>query len=176
MGENLLPRTLLILRHAKSAWDTDAATDYDRPLNKRGKRDAPRMGDWLQSEGLIPDHIVSSPARRAEQTVLEAIGVMGLDEDAVRWDEDAYGAGPDTWLALLTEVPDDARIVLIVGHNPGLDLLVEHLAGDAPYGDDGKLMVTAAVARLNMPATWDRLERGCAELVCVQRPRELVDD
>ena len=65
-----MPRELLILRHAKSAWDTNAPSDFERPLAKRGRRAAPRVGRWLEEQGLIPDHVVSSPAERAKQTVI----------------------------------------------------------------------------------------------------------
>ena len=72
-----MSRELLILRHAKSAWDTSAATDFERPLAKRGRRDAPRVGRFLLDQGLIPDYVVSSPAERAKQTVIGVCEQLG---------------------------------------------------------------------------------------------------
>lgn len=66
-----MPRELLLLRHAKSDWDSDVASDFERPLAKRGKNDAPKVGSWLYREGLVPDHVVSSPATRARQTAIK---------------------------------------------------------------------------------------------------------
>ena len=78
-----MSRELLVLRHAKSAWDTNAPSDFERPLAKRGRRAAPRVGRWLEEQGLIPDHVVSSPAERAKQTVIavcQALGIDGADD------------------------------------------------------------------------------------------------
>ena len=83
---------LLILRHAKSAWDTDAASDFDRPLSKRGRKAAPRVGRYLMQQGLIPDFVISSPATRAEQTVIAVCGQMNIGPDDIIWDERVYGA------------------------------------------------------------------------------------
>ena len=80
-------RQLILLRHAKSSWDSGAKRDFDRPLNKRGLRNAPRMGRWLKEKGLVPDHIVSSPAKRAEFTVNAVIGELGLTKDGVVFDD-----------------------------------------------------------------------------------------
>ena len=167
-------RELLILRHAKSAWDTPAASDFDRPLNGRGKRDAPRIGHWMADQGLVPDHVVASPARRARATARRVCRELGLDPDAIDWQQRAYLANLPTLLGLLAECPAAAGRVLLVGHNPGLEELLEYLAGDdlgEPPG--GKRLPTATVARLALPADWDRLEAGCGRLLSWTRPRDL---
>lgn len=167
-------RELVILRHAKSAWDTDAPTDFERPLAKRGKRDAPRMGEWMRAQGILPDYVVCSPARRARQTarrVLEAIDDMPVE---IRWEEEVYGAGLRTLLSVLAEVPTAARRVLLVGHNPGMESLVLHLAGDDfPFGDEKKTFPTAALAHFRMPEDWAVLDRGSGELMANMRPKRL---
>ena len=167
-------RQLLILRHAKSAWDTDAASDFDRPLAKRGRKDAPRMGKWLRKSGLTPDYVISSPALRAQQTAIEACKAMGIDRKQIHWEPRLYGAGAATLLAVLGACPAEPATVMIVGHNPGLEMLLQHLCGgNTPVSADGKLLPTATVARLRMPEVWDNLPRGAADRVAITRPRSL---
>ena len=168
-------RELLILRHAKSAWDTPAATDFDRPLNGRGKRDAPRMGTWLHDQGLAPDHVVASPARRARQTARRVCKAIGFDPDGIDWQPRIYLAGVPTLLDVLADCPEGARRVLLVGHNPGLEELLEYLGGAAlepPPG--GNRLPTATVARLKLPDDWGRLGSGSGRLLAWVRPRDLA--
>lgn len=168
-----MPRELLLLRHAKSAWGTDAPTDFERPLAGRGQRNAPRMGAWIREHDLVPDHVVSSPARRAVETVRLALAEMGLTEDVVAFVDEIYDADMSDLLNVLAESPPGRRRLLLVGHNPALEDLVEHLAGriDVPAG--GKVFPTAALAHLAMPDDWSRLPRACAELCSFTRPRTL---
>lgn len=168
-------RELLILRHAKSNWETGASRDFDRPLAKRGKKDAPRVGEWLYREGLVPDLVVSSPAERARETAVKVCKSMEFKKKKIQWDDEVYGAGVADLLRLLARCPRDARTVLLVGHNPGFEDLVRYLAADElEEPSDGKLLPTAALARLEMPDDWSTLEAGCAQLVAVNRPRKLT--
>jgi len=171
-----MPRELLLLRHAKSAWGTDAPTDFERPIAGRGQRDAPRMGAWIREQELLPDHVVSSPARRAAQTVQLALEEMGLDGDAVVFADDVYDAAVSDLLDVLADCPAESRRVLLVAHNPACEDLVEHLAGRVDVPPGGKLFPTAALAHLAMPDDWIRLPRGCAELLSFTRPRTLHTD
>ena len=167
---------LLILRHAKSAWDTDAPTDFERPLSKRGRRDAPRVGRFLAREGLVPDYVVSSPAMRARQTVLAACDEMGIGEDAVNWDDRIYHASTGSLMDVISESPESARRVLIAGHNPGLEILVRTLCDHSvPTPHDLKLMPTAAVAHLEVPVPWREIDGGVAQLLSLTRARSLRD-
>ena len=171
-----MTRELLVLRHAKSAWNTDARTDFDRPLSKRGRRAAPRVGRFLAGEGLVPDYVVSSPAMRTRQTVLAACEPMGIGEDAIYWDERIYHASTGKLMDVLSESPKDARRVMITGHNPGLEMLVQTLCRHhVPMPDDYKLMPTAAVAHLEITVRWDQLDGGVAELISLTRARSLRD-
>jgi phosphohistidine phosphatase len=171
-----MPRTLLILRHAKSAWDTDAASDFDRPLAKRGKNDAPRMGRWLHAQSLVADVVICSPAKRARQTALRVCEETGVAQESIHWDKRIYDAAPGTLLRVLAEAPSESAIVMIVGHNPGLEQLVRYLCGRRiPMPDDGKLLPTATVACLEMPADWSDLQTGEARMVSITRPRDLDD-
>jgi phosphohistidine phosphatase len=167
-------RELLILRHAKSSWDSDAPTDFERPLAKRGKRDCPRVGAWLAERGLEPDVVVSSPARRARQTARRVLDAIGIPKDAVRYEECLYGAGVGTLLEVLAQIPGESRTSMIVGHNPGLEELVRFLGrGAVPGSDDGKVMPTATVAHFRMPDDWNGLGAGDGELVTIMRPKWL---
>jgi phosphohistidine phosphatase len=128
------------------------------------------MGKWLASEGLVPDHVVSSPAERAKQTTLGVCQQLGIAASAVRWDPRVYAAGLDGLLQALADCPAKAKTVLLVGHNPGLETLVVHLCGDVPVPADGKLLPTAAVAVLKVAGDWSAVKPGAATLVSVTRP------
>jgi phosphohistidine phosphatase len=98
-------RQLYILRHAKSAWDTDAPADFDRPLAKRGQKDAPRIGKWMHTHGLKPDVVISSPALRAKQTAIAVCGKLKFKQDAIQFDERIYEASSRTLLQVLADIP-----------------------------------------------------------------------
>lgn len=169
-------RQLLLLRHAKSAWDTAVATDFDRPLSKRGKQDAPRVGGWLRQQGLVPDLVVSSPAKRARKTTTKVCRELGIPKQEIWWEPRIYGASTETLVRVLSECRSDAETVLLVGHNPGLENLLEYLCGsDVSLPADGKLLPTAALARLRVAASWKHLQPNCATLVSITRSRSLPD-
>lgn len=167
-----MPRELLILRHAKSDWDAGAHSDFERPLNRRGQRDAPRVGSWLNRKGLIPDLVISSPAERARQTALEVCRGLDIGEGRIVWEPRLYAAGVPQLLEALVRCPAQATRVLVVGHNPGLEELLRYLVGDdLDVPADDKLLPTAALARLAMPEDWAHIEGGCARLLSVTRPK-----
>jgi phosphohistidine phosphatase len=122
-------KTLLVLRHAKSSWSDPALDDHERPLNTRGRRDAPRMGALVREHGLIPDVVISSDALRARLTA-EAVVEAARYAGEILLDRHLYMAGPADILALLRTVGEKAETVMIVGHNPGLEELVAQLTGD----------------------------------------------
>jgi len=169
-----MARELLVLRHGKSDWTSGAERDFDRPLAKRGRKASKRMGEWLRDSGLAPDHVVSSPAERARQTVERFCEAAGLDASAIEWAPAVYDAELVDLLSVLGNCPPAARRVLLVGHNPGLEELVRHLGGESvQIPADGKLVPTATIARLEMPDDWQRLPAGCARLAELTRARSL---
>ena len=169
-----MDRELLILRHAKSAWDTGAPSDFERPLAKRGEKAAPRVGRWLLEQGLIPDYVVSSPALRAKQTVMLVCRKLGVEAQRICWDERVYGGWTRDLIEVLRASPAEAQRVMIAGHNPGLEDLVETLSeGRVPRPADGKLMPTAAVARLRIGVPWAELGAGTGQLLSLTRARSL---
>jgi phosphohistidine phosphatase len=161
-------KNLLLLRHAKSSWKEADLEDYDRPLNKRGKRDAPRIGQLLRDERLVPDQIVSSSAKRARRTaehVAQASGFRG----ETRLTNELYEAAPEQMLAVIKQTPQVHERLLLVGHNPGLEELLELLTGEC------RPLTTAALAWIELEIdAWADLAPGAASrLVSLWQPREL---
>ena len=164
-------KTLLILRHAKSSWKDTSLADHDRPLNKRGKQDALRMGKFLREQGLVPDRIISSTAKRARKTTT-AVAKACHCEDKVELTQEFYHAGPGSYLAILQNVPDDNQRVMVVGHNPGMEALVTHLTGRM------ETMPTAALAHVVLPIEkWMELDYEVqGELLDLWRPKALTSE
>ena len=106
------------MRHAKSSWDHPSLGDFERPLNKRGLRDAPRMGRYLNELGVIPDYIVSSPAVRAATTVQLLSRETGYDIPKIVWDESLYFEGAGAYIKAISKAPKEASVVLVAGHYP----------------------------------------------------------
>ncbi len=163
--------TLLILRHAKSCWENPALSDYDRPLNKRGKRDAPRIGKHLRQQGLVPDCILTSSAKRARKTaskVAEACGYKGK----IKRLEDLYLAPPGVYYEFLQELSKEYQCSMVVGHNPTIEQLVSHLSGEHHR------MPTAAIAHFELPIEkWEMLDLSTkGKLVNLWTPKSLFND
>jgi phosphohistidine phosphatase len=161
---------LLVLRHAKSSWSDPALDDHERPLSKRGQRDGLRMGELVREHRLTPDVIISSDAVRARLTA-EAVAEEARYEGEILLDRRLYIASPAGILAVLRAVRETkAGTVMIVGHNPGLEELVEHLTGEQQD------LPTAALARIVLPIDrWRDLKvstRGT--LLGLWRPKELT--
>src|SRR6188474_2183474 len=132
-------KILLLLRHAKSSWKDDALDDHDRPLNERGKKEAPKMGQLLLEEHLLPDIILSSDAKRARRTVEKVCEAAGYRGETVLTSE-LYLANTATYLKALSRLPDQVSRALVVGHNPGMEQLLELLT------ERYEPMTTAALA------------------------------
>ena len=158
---------LVLLRHAKSEWHGGVADDFERPLAARGQQDAPRIGEWMKTVGIIPDVILCSPARRARQTLTAVNDRLAVTHCAIVYEDDIYGAARQVLLELTQQYAPRCRTTMIVGHNPGLDELLCHLCRTPPpLTQNSKLMTTAAVAVLEFaePA------QGQAELLYLARP------
>ncbi|MCA9937644.1 MAG: histidine phosphatase family protein [Anaerolineales bacterium] len=161
-------KNLLLMRHAKSSWDNAHLSDYDRPLNKRGQVNAPRMGQWLAQQELVPDLIISSSAERALATA-EAVALACGYEKEIQVFRTLYHGDPEDYLALLAAVPDAVQRVMMVGHNPGIAELVGQLT------EAWEQMPTAAVAHVALPIDhWaDVNEETIGQLLALWQPRDL---
>jgi phosphohistidine phosphatase len=170
-----MTRELLIFRHGKSDWGA-GTDDFHRPLKDRGKRAAQRVGTWLLLQGLLPDHVVSSPAERARVTAEKACKAMGMNARIIQREQAVYEAMTGELLQVLANSPASAQRVMLVGHNPGLEELLIYLANESiAYPADGKLLPTATVARLAMPDDWTGLHAGSAQLLSITRPGEVPE-
>jgi len=169
--------TLLVLRHAKSSWGDDALPDHERPLNKRGRRDAPHMALHLAHAAPRPAQVLCSTAVRARQT-LDAVLSALPTPPPVALEPELYLASAGALLERLDALPAEADPVLLVGHNPGLENLVQGLAGRGEPEAAGRLregLKTATLAVLECPA-WPELAPRSAQLTALVRPRDLETD
>lgn len=121
-------KTLFLFRHAKSDWDTEVDLDHDRPLNKRGKRDAKRMGRYLAAVGSLPGRVVSSSAVRAVKTV-ELAAAAGEWRCEITIEDALYEADPRQVMALIQEQPDASDALLLAGHEPSFSETASLLIG-----------------------------------------------
>jgi phosphohistidine phosphatase len=163
-------KTLLLLRHAKSSWKDPDLSDHDRPLNKRGQSDAPRMGKLLKDEELIPDLIMSSTAARANKTA-ELVAKECKYKGEIVLNHSLYGAEPADYLKILEGLSDTYKAVLVVGHSPSLGETVEVLTGSPDV-----IMPTCSLAQIRLSIqNWDELNKQKikGKLVKVWRPKEL---
>jgi phosphohistidine phosphatase len=158
-----MARTLILLRHAKSAWPQDTP-DAARPLAGRGRRDAPAVGRWLRERTPKIDLVVCSPAVRAVQTWdLAAAQLDAIPQ--VRYDEWLYGASAQDLLSATQELPHKASTAVLVGHNPGLEDFLTLLTGVA------EPLKTSAIAVITTPGSWERAGPGSWTLAALATPR-----
>ena len=162
-------KTLLLLRHGKSSWETGSLPDHERPLAPRGVKAARRMGRFLARAGPRPDRVLCSTAVRAADTLRHAAGA-GAWRAPVAMVPALYGASPGDVLACLTRAGGDADTLLVVGHEPACSETVAALAGGA-----GVRFPTAALACIGLDLTrWDAVGSGRGELLWLVTPRLLA--
>lgn len=160
-------RQLLIMRHGKANWEMKI-DDLQRPMTERGVEEANNIGRWLNEQALHPDIIISSTASRALATSKQVADAMGISE--ITQDARIYNASMLQLLDVLSNVSAEYKRPMIVGHNPGFEDLLLHLAevGEQFYKGGG-LMSTGTVAILNMPDEWQQLDRHCGQLLDIIR-------
>ena len=164
-------KTLLILRHAKSSWNYPNLSDYNRPLNARGKRAAPRMGEHLREQGLIPDRILTSSAKRARKTANKVAKACGYTGKVKKLDA-FYDSVAGVYYETLQALPDKHQRVMVVGHNPTMEQLIYSLTGEF------RQMPTAALAHIELPIqNWEALNLDTeGTLVNLWTPKTLFSD
>jgi phosphohistidine phosphatase len=171
-------KTLLLLRHAKSAWSDPRLDDHDRPLNGRGERAAKAMADHIARRGPRPDLILCSTAMRTRQTLAPLLKRLGSPAPPISLENGLYLASEDALLARLQAVAGDMPTVLLIGHNDGIGQLAADLAGNGPPDALAALREkypTGALAVLRMPdGSWSDLKVGSAKLLEFVRPRDLA--
>ena len=169
-------KILTLLRHAKSGWDDPGLRDFDRPLNRRGRRAAHAVGRAMRAEGMTFDAVIASPAVRVSQTLRDLGESYGGDLRATE-EPALYLASPSVLLDTIHEADDAAERLLVVGHNPGLEQLALLLSGTAEDGLLGILAEkypTAAVAVIRFDVEhWSQIAEGTGTLTRFLRPRDL---
>lgn len=161
-------KTLLLMRHAKSSWKDSTIEDCDRPLNKRGEKDAPMMGELLFEKELTPQKIYCSTALRARLTAESVAKSSHFSGETIFMDS-FYLGEPVDYLEGLRAIPDDVERVLIIGHNPGLEGLLQILS------DKVESLPTAAIAHIVLPIKhWSEItDELDGDLISLWRPGDL---
>lgn len=139
-------KTIYFVRHAKSSWDDPMLRDHDRPLNKRGLRDAPHMAARLVKLNAAPDGVLTSSAKRAQQTAAFFTAALGVDANHTLVDEQLYHAWPDTIADRIRKLPEDWDTVLLFGHNPGYTDLANQVKNDRYIDNVPTCGITVATA------------------------------
>jgi phosphohistidine phosphatase len=163
-------KRLIIMRHAKSDWNTDAPTDHARPLNKRGRRDAPRVAQRLAEIDWIPQYVISSDSARTRET-FALMQPAFAEAPQIEFLATLYHAGPSELASVLAGVPDDFTSALALGHNPGWEEVVQWLTSEAITMTTGN----AALVECKVDA-WSDVVRhaGNWKLCDVIRPKEIA--
>lgn len=161
-------KTLLLMRHAKSSWKDNKTKDRERPLNKRGRHDAPIMGQILADHELVPQAILSSSAERARETAEALAKTSHFDGDVIYLDK-LYMGEPEDYIETLRDLPNEVERVMVIGHNPGLEMLLQLMSGQI------QSMPTAVIAHLVLPVDhWSELSMNTSgEVVDIWRPKEV---
>ena len=161
-------KNILLMRHAKSSWKGVSLPDHQRPLNQRGKHDAPRMGKFLQEQGILLDAVLCSTAVRARQTAAGLLKEYTF-EGEVQYYDDLYNAGPETIISILNRLPEKVDTAMVIGHNPGLDYFLELVCDECGH------MPTACVAYIKYSVEeWlDLRAETTGELLHFWKPREI---
>lgn len=167
---------LMLLRHAKSAWDNPGLGDFDRPLNARGRRAAPMMGRHMAEHALLPERILCSTARRTRETFAGLLPFLDQDLD-IRFTRALYDASSQDYLDVIRASGAGARSLLVIGHNPALqDLALDLVAAGNPalIEEIGLAYPTAGLTIIDFPdRTWTDIRSRGGRIVAFFRPREL---
>lgn len=163
-------KQVALMRHAKSSWKHSELSDYERPLNQRGLRDAPMMGQRLMQRGFSTDMVVTSPARRAAATARAVARAIGFPLDQIREEPDFYLAGPDTLIETTRTLTDTADRVILFGHNPGFTILANEL-GDLTLDN----LPTCGIALFEFDIkSWRDVDYGKGTLRLLDFPKNTV--
>ena len=158
-------KKLYIIRHAKSSWKDFSLDDFDRPLNKRGKLNAPFMGKRLRQDDVLPDIILSSPAKRAKKTAMAISKQIGFSKKII-YDENIYEASVYTLDKIIKAVDDKENILFLFGHNPSLNMLVEN------YVNFEQNIPTCGIIFIEFNCNrWEDIDSSNARLISFDYPK-----
>ena len=161
-------KTLYLVRHAKSSWKYPQLDDFERPLNKRGRKNAPFMGSILRELKVLPDLIVSSPANRAAMTARIIAAALDYPLEDIRYSEAIYEFGEKALIDVVKEIEDEVNQAMVVGHNPATNGLANYI-GDQSVGN----IPTCGVFCVELDiASWSNIKAHCGKLKFFEYPKK----
>lgn len=160
-------KTLYLIRHAKSSWADVSLSDFDRPLNERGEKDAPRMAKRLREREVTPHLMVSSPAKRAVKTCKAFCKVLGYPKEKIKEVKALYHASDEGILEVLRQINNKHEVVFLFGHNPGLTEFANRLFNEGILN----VPTTGIVAGKLKADTWDSVSFGCGAMEFFDFPK-----
>ncbi len=161
-------KIIILVRHAKSSWKDLGMDDFDRPLNKRGKKNAPLMGEKLKERQIIPDLVLSSPAKRARKTAIAIAKVLGYPKKEIVFDDNFYHANATYLYEMLRNLDDKHETVMLFGHNPDLNNLANLLLNENRVPN----IVTTGVYCIRIDVDkWKKVQQGKGKSVFYDYPR-----
>lgn len=161
-------KTLYLIRHAKSDWSDESLSDFDRPLNKRGAKDAPLMGSHLADQGIRPDLIISSPAVRAKTTAKAFAKALSYPPESIRYDHNLYACDVETILSIIRNVDVNVDTLMLFGHNPELTECANLITG----GDIDNIPICGVVEMRLKNDSWESIGANSAELRSFDFPKK----
>ena len=165
-------KTVFLVRHAKSSWDQPLLDDFDRPLNERGKVDAPKMGQLLNRKKIKPDILYSSPALRALTTAKLMSVELGYPEHKIKTDRHLYHADEENLFDFLRTISDDYDEVMLFGHNPGMTEFANELLSEGIVN----IPTAGIVTGLLQIESWKDTKPGCGTMRSFDSPKMLTKD
>jgi phosphohistidine phosphatase len=167
-------KTVYLIRHAKSSWEDESLSDFDRPLNERGKADAPRMGKRLKEKDFTPDLLLSSPAKRALSTAKRIADALGFPKEKIKTDRALYHADEDELLSVIRSLNDKNDCIVLFGHNPGLTDFVNAMSHDQKKLID--TIPTCGVVAFSFDlSSWKHIDFGKGTLLFYDFPKSKND-
>ena len=166
-------KTIILVRHAKSSWKNASLDDFDRPLNKRGKMNAPFMGEKLQERRIMPNLILSSPAKRARKTAVAVAKAIGYPKKKIIFDEKIYHASAWYLFEMVRNLDDDYETIMLFGHNPGFNDFADMLLKKNQVYN----IVTTGVYCIKFNVDqWKNMREGQGESVFYDYPKRYQDE
>lgn len=162
-------KALYLVRHAKSSWKQPELSDFERPLNKRGRNDAPRMAKLLHDLKIVPDAIIASPANRAATTARIFAKTMGFPLNEIQYIDQIYEASVHTLYDILHEIEENYGKVMIVGHNPGMTFLANSLSNHSIAN-----LPTCGIFAIDIPnSPWNEISEDSGTMKFFEYPKNI---
>lgn len=165
-----MKKKILMMRHAKSSWSDEKLRDFDRPLNSRGMKDAPRMGAYLKELGIIPGQIFSSPAKRAQQTAQAVAKEVGFNVERINWDEELYHGEPMAYLNAIRSADAKSEVVMTIGHNP---MTAEVMSALSKQSFTHHVPTSALACFETSAESWNDIRQSSCKLLWIVSPKEI---